>query len=68
MGPALRSNRFTYVSRLYEPTAVRDRNFFANRRAERSTVGKDVWIAMPPYPARRECRHALHCGQRGRQP
>jgi len=37
-------HRFTYVPEYYEPTAARDRDFFADRRGDRVVVGNDVWI------------------------
>src|SRR5215471_14508729 len=37
-------HRFTCVPEYYEPTATRDRDFFAHRRADKVMVGNDVWI------------------------
>ena len=37
-------HRFTYVPEYYEPTATRDRDFFAQRRGDRVTIGNDCWI------------------------
>jgi phosphonate metabolism protein (transferase hexapeptide repeat family) len=37
-------HRFTYVPEYYSAGAVRDRAFFAGRRADRVTIGHDVWI------------------------
>jgi phosphonate metabolism protein (transferase hexapeptide repeat family) len=37
-------HRFTYVPEYYEATATRDRDFFAERRADQVKVGNDCWI------------------------
>jgi phosphonate metabolism protein (transferase hexapeptide repeat family) len=37
-------HRFTYVPEYYAAEATRDRAFFAARRADRVTIGHDVWI------------------------
>lgn len=37
-------HRFTYVPEYYEPTATRDADFFAGRRAAQVVIGHDVWI------------------------
>jgi phosphonate metabolism protein (transferase hexapeptide repeat family) len=37
-------HRFTYVPEYYEADATRDRDFFADRRADRVTIGNDCWI------------------------
>ncbi len=37
-------HRFTYCPEYYSGAAVRDRDFFARRRADRVVVGNDVWI------------------------
>jgi len=37
-------HRFTYVPEYYEASATRDRDFFAERRADRVNVGNDCWI------------------------
>jgi phosphonate metabolism protein (transferase hexapeptide repeat family) len=37
-------HRFTYVPEYYDSEARRDRAFFAARRADRVTIGNDVWI------------------------
>ena len=37
-------HRFTYCPEYYEPTATRDRYFFATRRADKVMVGNDCWI------------------------
>lgn len=37
-------HRFTYVPEYYWPGQVRDHGFFAERRAARCTIGRDVWI------------------------
>ena len=37
-------HRFTYCPEYYEPTATRDRDFFAHRRSDRVIVGNDCWI------------------------
>jgi phosphonate metabolism protein (transferase hexapeptide repeat family) len=37
-------HRFTYCPEYYEATATRDRDFFADRRAARVTIGNDCWI------------------------
>ena len=37
-------HRFTYCPEYYEGNASRDRDFFADRRADRVTIGNDCWI------------------------
>jgi phosphonate metabolism protein (transferase hexapeptide repeat family) len=37
-------HRFSYVPEYYWPGETRDQTFFANRRAQRTTIGNDVWI------------------------
>jgi phosphonate metabolism protein (transferase hexapeptide repeat family) len=37
-------HRFTYCPEYYEPSATRDHEFFAERRAARVVVGNDCWI------------------------
>jgi phosphonate metabolism protein (transferase hexapeptide repeat family) len=37
-------HRFTYCPEYYDPRADRDAGFFAARRADRVTIGNDVWI------------------------
>ena len=37
-------HRFTYCTEYYHPDAQRDGGFFAARRADRVTIGHDVWI------------------------
>lgn len=37
-------HRFTYVPEYYEAAAIRDRDFFADRRADRVIIGNDCWI------------------------
>lgn len=37
-------HRFTYCAEYYDPSAQRDRSFFAARRAARVDIGHDVWI------------------------
>ena len=37
-------HRFTYCPEYYEASATRDRDFFADRRAARVTIGHDCWI------------------------
>jgi phosphonate metabolism protein (transferase hexapeptide repeat family) len=37
-------HRFTYCPEYYDSTATRDRGFFTDRRADRVTIGHDVWI------------------------
>jgi phosphonate metabolism protein (transferase hexapeptide repeat family) len=37
-------HRFTYCPEYYSPEASRDHAFFAARRADRVTIGHDVWI------------------------
>lgn len=37
-------HRFSYVPEYYWPGETRDHAFFANRRAQRTIIGKDVWI------------------------
>jgi len=37
-------HRFTYVPEYYATEATRDHAFFAARRADRVTIGNDVWI------------------------
>jgi phosphonate metabolism protein (transferase hexapeptide repeat family) len=37
-------HRFTYCPEYYSPEATRDHTFFAARRADRVTIGHDVWI------------------------
>jgi phosphonate metabolism protein (transferase hexapeptide repeat family) len=37
-------HRFTYCPEYYSAAATRDRAFFATRRADRVTIGHDVWI------------------------
>ena len=37
-------HRFTYCPEYYEESATRDRDFFADRRADRVIVGNDCWI------------------------
>jgi phosphonate metabolism protein (transferase hexapeptide repeat family) len=37
-------HRFTYCPEYYEANASRDRDFFADRRADRVTIGNDCWI------------------------
>jgi phosphonate metabolism protein (transferase hexapeptide repeat family) len=37
-------HRFTYCPEYYDAAASRDHAFFAQRRAERVTIGHDVWI------------------------
>jgi phosphonate metabolism protein (transferase hexapeptide repeat family) len=37
-------HRFTYCPEYYSADATRDRAFFAARRADRVTIGHDVWI------------------------
>ncbi len=37
-------HRFTYCPEYYSANAVRDHGFFAARRADRVTIGNDVWI------------------------
>ena len=37
-------HRFTYCPEYYEASASRDRDFFADRRAARVTIGNDCWI------------------------
>jgi phosphonate metabolism protein (transferase hexapeptide repeat family) len=37
-------HRFTYCPEYYEANVSRDRDFFADRRADRVTIGNDCWI------------------------
>jgi phosphonate metabolism protein (transferase hexapeptide repeat family) len=37
-------HRFTYCPEYYDADAVRDHAFFAERRADKVTIGNDVWI------------------------
>ena len=37
-------HRFTYCPEYYEASATRDRDFFADRRAAKVTIGNDCWI------------------------
>jgi phosphonate metabolism protein (transferase hexapeptide repeat family) len=37
-------HRFTYCPEYYDPNATRDHAFFQDRRADRVTIGHDVWI------------------------
>jgi phosphonate metabolism protein (transferase hexapeptide repeat family) len=37
-------HRFTYVPEYYDAAQARDADFFAARRADRVTIGNDVWI------------------------
>ena len=37
-------HRFTYCPEYYDADAVRDHAFFAARRADKVTIGNDVWI------------------------
>jgi phosphonate metabolism protein (transferase hexapeptide repeat family) len=37
-------HRFTYCPEYYEVSATRDRDFFADRRAAKVTIGNDCWI------------------------
>jgi phosphonate metabolism protein (transferase hexapeptide repeat family) len=37
-------HRFSYCPEYYDATQPRDAGFFARRRAERTTIGHDVWI------------------------
>jgi phosphonate metabolism protein (transferase hexapeptide repeat family) len=37
-------HRFTYCPEYYDAGAARDHDFFAARRADRVTIGHDVWI------------------------
>jgi phosphonate metabolism protein (transferase hexapeptide repeat family) len=37
-------HRFTYCPEYYDAAATRDRDFFADRRGDRVSVGNDVWI------------------------
>jgi phosphonate metabolism protein (transferase hexapeptide repeat family) len=37
-------HRFTYCPEYYDASATRDRDFFADRRAAKVTIGNDCWI------------------------